>query len=112
MANAESVRQLLEGMPDVMCYLIEASPTGKNPRPWVAEHLQYMRDLDRRGVLLASGPLVDEGDTNSGGGIAILRVSDRATAERIAIAEPYVRHGVRTVRILGWRLRQGTLSTL
>ena len=68
----------------------------------VQEHVAWLLDLERRDVLLASGPLLSGPGTGPGSGVTILRVPDEETARKIADGDPFVRHGLRTF----WRGRQ------
>jgi uncharacterized protein YciI len=73
------------------------------------EHLEYLRGLDQRGVLFASGPIATDHGQPSLGGITVFRAADAEEAHRILADEPYVRAGVRTYELLAWSIRQGDL---
>jgi uncharacterized protein len=79
-------------------------------RPLLATHLDYMIDLEKRGVLFASGPLTEAGGAPSGHGLTILRVKDAAEARRIAEAEPFFAQGLRTFELKEWTVMEGTLG--
>ena len=64
------------------------------------EHRAYLRDLQGRGILLASGPL----DPRAGG-ILLLRVPDdavHATLDRIRDDDPYTRTGMAQYELIPW----------
>jgi len=63
-------------------------------KPLLATHLDYMVDLEKRGVLFASGPLTEPDGAPSGHGLTVLRVNDAAEARRIAQAEPFFAQGL------------------
>jgi uncharacterized protein YciI len=79
-------------------------------KPLLATHLDYMIDLERRGLLFASGPLTEAGGAASGHGLTILRVKDAAEARRIAEAEPFFAQGLRTFELKEWTVMEGTLG--
>jgi uncharacterized protein YciI len=56
-----------------------------------AEHISYRKQLGAR--LPLAGPLLDEAGKPTGS-VVILEAGDRAEAERVASADPYVGHGV------------------
>ncbi len=79
-------------------------------RALLATHLDYMIDLERRGVLFASGPLTEPAGAPSGDGLTVLRVRDAGEARRIAQAEPFVAQGLRTFELKEWTVMEGTLG--
>jgi uncharacterized protein YciI len=70
----------------------------------VEEHRAYLRELEARGTLLASGPL----DPRSGG-VLLLHIpgDDLPTVlgalDRIRDDDPYTRHGMAQYELLPWR---------
>jgi uncharacterized protein len=79
-------------------------------KPLLATHLDYMIDLEKRGLLFASGPLTDVGGAPSGHGLTILRVKDAAQARAIAEAEPFFASGLRTFELKEWTVMEGSLG--
>ncbi len=66
----------------------------------VAPHRAYLRTLQERGLLLASGPL----DPKSGGAL-LLRVPDgavQASLDRIRDEDPYTKTGMAQYELLPW----------
>ena len=76
----------------------------------VQEHVAWLLDLERRDVLLASGPLLSGPGTGPGSGVTILRAPDEETARKIADGDPFVRHGLRTFELYRWRLNEGSIG--
>ena len=76
----------------------------------VEEHVGWLLGLERRDVLLASGPLLSGPGTGPGSGVTILRVPDEETARTIADGDPFVRHGLRTFELYRWRLNEGSIG--
>jgi uncharacterized protein YciI len=68
--------------------------------PHVEAHRAYLRDLQSRGLLLASGPL----DPRTGGAL-LLRVPDDdvlGTLDRIRDGDPYVQRQLAQYELLPW----------
>jgi uncharacterized protein YciI len=62
----------------------------------------HVHDLERRGILFASGPLNnDDGSDRSSGGMSIFRV-DSLAAATLADSEPFVHAGLRTYTLKRW----------
>ena len=55
----------------------------------VQEHVAWLLDLERRDLLLASGPLLSGPGTGPGSGVTILRAPDEETARTIADGVPF-----------------------
>jgi uncharacterized protein YciI len=69
-----------------------------------------MFDLEKRGVLFASGPLTEPDGAPSGHGLTVLRVNDAAEARRIAQAEPFFAQGLRSFELKEWTVMEGMLG--
>ena len=77
----------------------------------LAIHLDYQRDLERRGIIVAAGPLSDEtGQEWTGKGMIILRADNIEQARAIADADPMHRDGVRSYELLPWLMNEGSFS--
>jgi uncharacterized protein len=74
------------------------------------EHVSWLLGLERRDVLLASGPLLSGPGTGPGSGVTIIRAPDEETARQIADGDPFVRHGLRTFELYRWRLNEGSVG--
>lgn len=59
--------------------------------PLVAAHLQYVFAAVARGELVLGGPLADPVD---GANVLLFRADSAATAEKFAVEDPYVVHGI------------------
>jgi uncharacterized protein len=79
-------------------------------KPLLATHLDYMVELEKRGVLFASGPLTEPDGAPSGHGLTVLRVKDAAEARRIAQAEPFFAQGLRSFELKEWTVMEGMLG--
>jgi len=63
----------------------------------IGRHIEYLRELDRDGRLVAAGPFVDHAS-----GLVVIRADDRAHAVRIASSDPFVLEGVRSYEVRTW----------
>ena len=79
-------------------------------RPVLAAHLDYMIDLEKRGVLFASGPLADPERPPQGEGLTIVRAANAADARAIAEADPFFKNGLRTFELKEWTVMEGMLG--
>lgn len=74
-------------------------------------HLEYQRDLEKRGIIVAAGPLSDPSGTEwTGNGMIILRAATLQEARAIADADPMHRDNVRTYEIYPWLMNEGSFS--
>ena len=71
--------------------------TGFREQPGVMAHVEYMSGLLEAGTLAFGGPFLDDS-----GGMALLRVSDQAEAERVAAADPSVVAGLLDFKVVPW----------
>ena len=79
-------------------------------RPVLAAHLDYMIDLEKRGVVFASGPLADAERPPQGEGLTILRAASAAEARAIAEGDPFFKNGLRTFELKEWTVMEGMLG--
>lgn len=75
---------------------IEGVPT---QRADVEAHVAHLRALERAGKLELAGPFPEHRS-----GLVVVRAEDRAEAEAIAAADPFVARGVRRAEVRPWRL--------
>lgn len=75
------------------------------------DHLEFLMDLEKRGILFASGPLsVPDGVKQSFDGITILRADSFYDARGIVDGEPFVTRGLRSYEMHAWDLNEGSFS--
>jgi len=85
--------------------------TQEQLREMLPDHLEFLHDLEERGILFASGPLrVPEGSPQTLHGMTILRAANFAEAEAIVADEPFTKSGYRTYQLLAWTLNEGSFS--
>lgn len=106
-ATELKIAELTKGMLRLKFFVIFSQGKGLDLKPYLADHLQYMIDLERRGKLFASGPL---GDGTRGDGMTIVRAADESEARDLAMQDPFVVNGIRTFTIQPWTLMEGSLN--
>jgi uncharacterized protein YciI len=94
------IADLVKGMLRLKLFVIFSHGKGLDVTPYLADHLQYMIELEREGKLFASGPH----------GMTIVRAADEEEVQRIAMKDPFVIHGIRTFKIVPWTVMEGSLS--
>lgn len=76
----------------------------------LGDHLRFLGDLEKRGILFCSGAFRDGQQPWGGNGMAIIRAETLADAERIALSEPFHKAGIRQNRVLPWQMNEGNFS--
>jgi uncharacterized protein len=77
--------------------------------PYVAEHLDYMNQLEEQGLLWGSGPFIEPGVV-VGDGLTIFNVAQEADVHKLMAEEPLVKRGLRSYSVRKWELREGKIS--
>jgi uncharacterized protein YciI len=75
----------------------------------VANHLQWMKDMEARGKIWASGPFPKEGILVEDG-MTILDASNEGEARSLMDQEPLTKLGLRTYELYPWDLREGRIT--
>lgn len=80
-------------------------------RQHLAEHLQYQKDLEARGITFGAGPFANDSETEwSGEGMVIVRAASMQEARALAEADPMHRSGARTFHVRPWLLNEGSYT--
>jgi uncharacterized protein YciI len=111
-AAEERIRHLTKGMLRKKLYVI-LSNGGATPDQIGAvlpDHLEYMIDLEKRGVLFASGPLTAAPGKPAGDGLTVLRAASEDDARKIASADPFVVNKLRTFEVREWTVMEGSFG--
>ncbi|MAS03882.1 MAG: hypothetical protein CL534_04220 [Ahrensia sp.] len=107
-----TVQDLLGRMMAKEFYLIEnrlvAEPAALQEK--LKEHLLYMIDLEKSGVLFLSGPLFDKNGGMTGDGVTIIRAASFEEAETIARKDPFAIAGYREQTIRRWVVNEGRVG--
>lgn len=77
--------------------------------PAMLAHYRWIIDLEKQGLVFASGPLFAEGG-KPGVGMTIFRVVDQAEAEALAAGDPFVSGGGATFEIKRWQINEGRVT--
>ena len=86
------------------------STTADDIRAHLDAHLRWLLELERRGVLFLSGPLLDGPDARPGSGVSVFRVDTAEEATALAAQDPFVRHGLRSTAVYRWRVNEGSIG--
>lgn len=106
-ATELKIAELTRGMLRLKLFVIFSFGKGLDLKPYLADHLAYMIELERQGKLFASGPF---GDGTKGDGMTIIRAADVEEAREVALRDPFVVNGIRTFKIEAWTVMEGSLS--
>ena len=101
------IAELTKGMLRLKLFVIFSFGKGLDLKPYLADHLTYMIELEQEGKLFASGPF---GDGTRGDGMTIVRAANEQEARAVALRDPFVTNGIRTFRIEPWTVMEGSLS--
>ena len=75
------------------------------------EHIDYQRELEKRGIMFAAGPLATMDEQHwEGEGAFVYRAESLAAAKAIADADPMHRAGARRYEIRLWLVNEGNLG--
>lgn len=105
------INTLLEPMLKIRMYAVINHPLkpAAEIMPFVPDHLEYMIQLEKSGILFASGPFVEPG-VLVGSGLTILRATNLEQAKSYMDEEPLVKRGLRDYQIWEWELREGRFN--
>jgi uncharacterized protein YciI len=106
-ATELKIAELTKGMLRLKLFVMFSFGKGLDLKPYLADHLAYMIELERQGKLFASGPF---GDGTKGDGMTIIRAAVAEEARAVALRDPFVVNGIRTFRIEPWTVMEGSLS--
>jgi uncharacterized protein YciI len=108
----ERIRQLTKGMLRKKLYVIlsKGGASAEKIGAYLPQHLEYMIGLEKKGVLFASGPLMDTTGTTRGDGLTIVRAANADEARKIAEQDPFVANKLRTFELREWTVMEGSLG--
>ncbi len=108
----DRINELNSGMLQKIFYAVFTTPLKPMSElmPLLPEHLNYMIDLEKRGILFASGPFLADANVTPGSGMTILRASSYEEAEAIAKQDPFNKSGMRSFEIKTWQLNEGSYT--
>lgn len=101
----------LKGMMNFDVIVIESLPKpGFEVGKLLSQHLDFMIDLEKRGLLFLSGPTIDEDGSIGQVGLTVLNVTTLEKAREIWSEEPFFKAGQRDAEFRKWRLMEGALN--
>ena len=108
----ERIQHLTKNMLRKRLYVVlsKGSATPEQISALLPQHLEFMIDLEKKGVLFASGPLSDAEGKMRGDGLTIIRAASAAEAHRIAEQDPFVVNKLRTFEVREWTVMEGSLG--
>ena len=106
MSNGSAQELLVRMLGKKLFVVLWRANAGAELGPVLREHLEYMIELERRGVLFASGPLSGK----PGDGLSILRAATIEDARAIAERDPFVTKGLRSFDLREWTLMEGSIG--
>jgi uncharacterized protein YciI len=111
-SGEERIRELTQRMLRKKLYVVlsKGGATAEQIGAILPLHLDYMIDLEKRGVLFASGPLTAAAGSPAGDGLTILRAASADAAREIASSDPFVVKGLRTFEVREWTVMEGSLG--
>src|SRR6201988_2827118 len=110
--SEERIREFTKTMLRTKLYVV-LSKGGAAPEEiakHLPRHLEYMIDLEKKGVLFASGPLAEADGKTRGDGLTILRASNADAAPKIPEPDPFVVNGLQSFELREWTLMEGLLG--
>src|ERR1700730_5356464 len=108
----DRINELTGRMLQKLLYVVLTTPIKPMSEilPLLPDHLNYMIDLEKRGMLFASGPFLAGKDLPPGTGMTILRAGTFDEAEAIAGEDPLIKSGMRTFEVRTWQLNEGSFT--
>lgn len=107
--TAKQVAVLQQKMLHKRLYVVFTEPTEKagQRRKVFPKHIAYQLELERKGILFAAGPIVDENGQSQGHGMIVIRAKNMKAAKRIADNDPFHKLGYRKYTIRAWMVNEG-----
>jgi uncharacterized protein len=111
-SSAERIAEITGKMLRRKLYVVlsTATASAEQVQASLPAHLDYMIDLEKKGLVFASGPFSDSQGNPRGNGMTILRSKDADEARKIAEADPFVANGLRTFEIREWTVMEGSFG--
>ncbi len=107
------ILEATKGMLQKQLYVVSTRPSGRL-EPVMAvleEHLDFLVQLGKDGVLFGAGPhWADDEHSWNGEGMVILRADNLADARQIAAQDPMHSSGARTFTVRPWLLNEGGIG--
>jgi uncharacterized protein YciI len=109
---AERIAELTGRMLRRKLYVVLSTATAspEQVQAVLPAHLEYMIDLEKQGLVFASGPFSDAKGNPRGNGMTILRTGNAEEARKVAEADPFVINKLRSFEIREWTVMEGSVG--
>lgn len=101
------LKEIMGQMLQKKVFVILAKGKGLDVKPHLLEHLEWMLENERKGILFASGPT---GVPMSGDGMIVVRADSGDEARKIAEQDPFHKHNMRDFSIMPWTIMEGSVN--
>jgi uncharacterized protein YciI len=110
--SSERLEELTSRMVRKKLFLVmlKAKVAPEQMMQYLPDHLEYMTELARRGVLFASGPFLGENGAPTGDGLSIFNTADATQARNFAEQDPFYIRGLREIEVKEWMLMEGSMT--
>lgn len=78
-------------------------------KPVLLDHYRWIIDLEKQGLVFASGPLFAK-DGGQGVGMTVFRVEDFDVAEALAASDPFCLAGAAQFAVERWQINEGRMT--
>ena len=102
-----------KGFLGMQLYVVLTEPVeGMGPvREHFVAHIEYQKEIERKGIMFAAGPFADDKEEfMQGDGMIIIRANSIDEATKIAAADPMHKNGARKFRVRPWLVNEGSLT--
>jgi uncharacterized protein len=109
----EQILEAAKGMLRKQFYVVFSQPTsGVGPvMENLSRHLEYQREIERDGMLVAAGPQWTEDEKYwEGDGMFVIRASSLEHARELASLDPMHQCGARSFTVRPWLVNEGRLD--
>lgn len=105
--NEARHKEIMGQMLNMKVFVILAKGKGLDIKPYLLEHLEWMLENERKGLLFASGPT---GVPMSGDGMIVVRADTEEEARAIAEQDPFHKNNIRDFTIMPWTIMEGGMA--
>lgn len=77
--------------------------------PVALDHYRWIIDLEKRGLVMLSGPVFTKNDVQ-GAGMTVFRTDSWEEAEKLAMADPFFTAGGVEFEMVRWQINEGRVS--
>ena len=74
------------------------------------DHLNWVIELEEKGIVFAAGPILDEDQKPTVGGMLIIRAENLSEARRSVFEDPFAKADLIDIEVFEWRLAEGSMK--